>query len=104
MTHPQKRYMTHNHLYLDVAEITIRPLVLVIPHAVDFEAGDWHKNYVSHFSVDWIKGSQELTCPRTKATRYYPFLGIFPTRNPVREGIDFLTGNRSFSGDRRIFI
>ncbi|GFT53500.1 hypothetical protein TNCV_3324811 [Trichonephila clavipes] len=44
----------------DVAGFTIRPLVLVTPNAVDFDAGDCHGNYAGHFSVSLIKEESKV--------------------------------------------
>ncbi|GFV05162.1 hypothetical protein TNCV_223761 [Trichonephila clavipes] len=43
---------THNHFCLDVAGITIRSLVLVTPHVVDFDAGDNGGNCPRSFSEE----------------------------------------------------
>ncbi|GFV18463.1 hypothetical protein TNCV_4468991 [Trichonephila clavipes] len=72
--------MQHN-FCLDAAGITIRQLVIVTPRAVDFEAGDWCKNYARHFFVGLTKEVyskrliQRLTCPRKRW--YFPVLGTF---------------------------
>ncbi|GFT66339.1 transposable element Tcb1 transposase [Trichonephila clavipes] len=66
--------MRQNHFSLDVAGITTRLLVLVLPHTVDFEAGDWCEICDGDFSVGWIKEGGDrldedegcgstLTCP-----------------------------------------
>ncbi|GFX07326.1 hypothetical protein TNCV_503841 [Trichonephila clavipes] len=54
-----------NHFGFVVAGIIIRLLVLITPHAVDFEAGDWNGKCAGRLSVDWIKGGQRLICLRT---------------------------------------
>ncbi|GFX26091.1 histone-lysine N-methyltransferase SETMAR [Trichonephila clavipes] len=54
----------------DVAGINIRPLVLVTPHVVKFEAGDWSGNG-TNFSISWIKRGRLLTFPRTSKERCY---------------------------------
>ncbi|GFS85956.1 hypothetical protein TNCV_1219521 [Trichonephila clavipes] len=63
---------------MEVARFFIRPLVLVTPHAVDFEAGDWYGNYAAHL----YKG-------RSKVDLFYNIsiglfrIGYFPKRNYV---------------------
>ncbi|GFW12877.1 hypothetical protein TNCV_3328101 [Trichonephila clavipes] len=59
---PSKPLVMQNHFSLDGTGIIIQLLVLVTPHAVDVEAEEWRGNYAGHFSVDWIKGGQRLTC------------------------------------------
>ncbi|GFV83974.1 hypothetical protein TNCV_1479761 [Trichonephila clavipes] len=44
-----------NHFCVDVARITIRLLVLVTSHVVEFEAAVWHGNCVGYLSVGRIK-------------------------------------------------
>ncbi|GFV90091.1 hypothetical protein TNCV_4378071 [Trichonephila clavipes] len=56
-------------------------LVLITPHAVDSETGDWRGNFASHLSVGFIKGSQMLTCLRTQAS-VSPVSDTFPREIP----------------------
>ncbi|GFT29661.1 hypothetical protein TNCV_4890871 [Trichonephila clavipes] len=46
-----KPHVMQNRFYLVVAGITIRLLVLVTSHTVDFEAGDWRGNCAGHLSL-----------------------------------------------------
>ncbi|GFV71571.1 hypothetical protein TNCV_1397681, partial [Trichonephila clavipes] len=53
-----KHHVTQNNFCSDEAWITIRPLVLVTPRAVDFVAGGWLGIFYSRFAVGWIKRGQ----------------------------------------------
>ncbi|GFV99960.1 nucleolar pre-ribosomal-associated protein 1 [Trichonephila clavipes] len=57
MSCPSKPHMMQNNFCLEVAGITIWPLVLVTSHAVDFETGDWHGNCAGDLSVGCTKES-----------------------------------------------
>ncbi|GFU88831.1 hypothetical protein TNCV_4445081 [Trichonephila clavipes] len=95
----QKRHNMQNHFCLDVAGITIRPLALVTPCAVDFEAGDWLKcdnnesSRIESWCMKYIQGRSyrhinDKGLPSYRGLNMYnysPLTGLpYPKKGPRR--------------------